>query len=74
MIARREWQLWQCAAPRRSDEAGLVQVALQSEPTCASQLGEVDRYASLVASSVSSDHSPTLGRIATSHINGRAGW
>jgi len=48
MIARREWQLWQCAAPRRSDEAGLVQVALQSEPTCASQLGEVDRYASLV--------------------------
>jgi hypothetical protein len=34
---------------------------------------ETGLYASLVASSASSDHKPTLGRTATSHINGRGG-
>ena len=40
-LLRRQWQLSESAATRRSDEAGLVQVAVPSQPAQASQLGEV---------------------------------
>ncbi len=58
----------------RSDEAGLVQVALPSKPTHAPELDEVHRFAEVVASPPAPDHSSDLGRLATSHINGRAVW
>src|SRR2546422_244656 len=71
---RRQRQLPQYAAARRSHEAGLVQMAVPSQPAHALDVGEVWRLAPAVPSPPPTDYGPHLGRGATSHINGRAGW
>jgi len=71
---RRQRQLSQSAAARRSHEAGLVHMAVPSQPAHALDVGEVWRRAPAVPSPPPTDHGPHLGRLATSHINGRAGW
>src|SRR5215831_10299086 len=49
-------------------------MAVRSQPAHALDVGEVWRRAPAVPSPPPTDHSPHLGRLATSHINGRAGW
>jgi hypothetical protein len=49
-------------------------MALPSKSTQASELGEIHRFTQVVASSATSDQSPDLGSVATSHIGGEAGW
>ena len=73
-LLRREWQLSVSPAARRSNEAGVVQVAVSSQPAQASQLGEVYGSPPTDASSPPTDHGPDLGWVTTSHIDGRAGW
>src|SRR5262249_8575493 len=73
-LLRREWQLSESPATRRSDEAGLVQMAVPSQPAQASQLGKVYGSPPTEASPPPTDHDPDLGCVTTSHINGRAGW
>ena len=73
-LLRRERQLPQLADARRGNEAGLVQVAPPLEPTGAPHLGEVRRAVEALSSSASPHHGPNLGDVATSHLNGRAGW
>src|SRR5207248_5373318 len=73
-LLRRAWQFSESAATRRSDEAGLVQVAVPSQPAQASHVGEVYGFPPTEASSPPTDHGPDLGRITTSHTDGRAGW
>ena len=55
-------------------EAGLVQVALPSEPAQASHLGAIRGFASRLPAPPTSDHGSDLGSVATSRISGRAGW
>jgi len=73
-LLRHQRPLSQYAAARRSHEAGLVQMAVPSQPAHALDVGEVWRLAPAVPSSPPTDYGPHLGRVATSHINGRAGW
>ena len=73
-LLRRQWQLSESPATRRSDEAGVVHVAVPSQPAQASQLGEVYGSPPTDASSPPTDHGPDLGCVTTSHIDGRAGW
>ena len=73
-LLRRQRQLSQSAAARRSHEAGVVQMAVPSQPAHALDVGEVWRRAPAVPSPPPTDDGPHLGRLATSHINGRAGW
>src|SRR4029077_9800088 len=73
-LLRRQRQLSQYAAARRSHEAGLVQMAVPSQPAHALDWGEVWTLAPAVPSPPPTDYGPHLGRVATSHINGRAGW
>ena len=49
-------------------------MAVPSQSTHASQLGEIHRFAVVVASSPASDHGPDVGSVATSHTGGGAGW
>src|SRR5215468_6536341 len=49
-------------------------MAVPSQPAHALDVGEVWRRAPAVPSPPPTDHSPHLGRLAMSHINGRAGW
>src|SRR5262245_48944483 len=49
-------------------------MAVPTQPAHALDVGEVWRRAPAVPSPPPTDHSPHLGRLATSHINGRAGW
>jgi hypothetical protein len=49
-------------------------MALPSESAQASNVGEVQRSAEMVASSPTSNHGPDLESVATSHIGGGAGW
>ena len=73
-LLRRPWPRSQSAAARRSDEAGVVQRAVPSQPAHALDMEEVWRLAPAVSSPPPTDDGPHLGRVATSHINGRAGW
>ena len=73
-LLRREWQLSESPATRRSDEAGLVQVAVPSQPAQASQLGKVYGSPPTEAFPPPTDHGPDLGCVTTSPIDGRAGW
>jgi len=73
-LLRRQRQLSESAAARRSHEAGVVQMAVPSQPAHALDVGEVWRRAPAVPSPPPTDYGPHLGRLATSHINGRAGW
>ena len=49
-------------------------MAVPSQSTRASELGEIHRLAVVVASSPTPDHGPALGSVATSHIGGGAVW
>jgi hypothetical protein len=49
-------------------------MAVPSQPAHALDVGEVWRLAPAVPSPLPTDDGPHLGRVATSHINGRAGW
>ena len=73
-LLRRQRQLSQYAAARRSHEAGLVPMAVPSQPAHALDVGEGWRLAPAVPSPPPTDYGPHLGRVATSHLNGRAGW
>src|SRR2546426_10272233 len=73
-LLRRQRQLSQYAAARRSHEAGLVQMAVPSQPAHALDVGEGWRLAPAVPSPPPTDYGPPLGRGATRSINGRAGW
>ena len=73
-LLRGQRQLWESAATRRSDEAGVVQVAVSSQPAQTSHMGEVHGSPPTAASSPPTDHGPDLGWVTTSHIDGRAGW
>jgi hypothetical protein len=73
-LLRGQRQLWESAATRRSDEAGVVQVAVSSQPAQTSHMGEVHGSPPTAASSPPTDHGPDLGCVTTSHIDGRAGW
>ena len=72
-LLRRPRQLSASAAARRSHEAGVVPMAVPSQPAHALDVGEVWRRAPAVPSPPPTDDGPHLGRRATSHINGRAG-
>ncbi len=73
-LLRRQRQLSESVAACRSNEAGLVQVVVPSQPAQASHVGEVYGSPPTDASSPPTDHGPDLGCVTTSHINGRAGW
>jgi hypothetical protein len=73
-LLRRQRQLPQLAVARRGGEAGLVQVALPSEPAQASHLGAIRGFASRLPAPPTSDHGSDLGSVATSRISGGAGW
>ena len=60
-------------APRRTDEAVMVQVVAPSQPTHASQLAAVRRLALASPAATSSDHSSDLGPVSMSRISGGAG-
>jgi hypothetical protein len=49
-------------------------MALPSQLTQASQLGEIHRSPEMVASAATSNQRPNLGSGATSHLGGGAGW
>jgi hypothetical protein len=73
-LLRRQWPRAQSAAARRSAEAGVGQMAVPSQPAHTLAMEEVWRRAPAVSSPPPTDDGPHLGRVATSHINGRAGW
>src|SRR4029450_12319692 len=73
-LLRRQRQLSESAAARRSPEGGGGQMAVPSQPAHALDVGEVWRRAPAVPSPPPTDDGPHLGRLATRHINGRAGW
>jgi hypothetical protein len=73
-LLRRQRQLSEFAAARRGDEAGLVQVAVPSQPAQAAQLGEILGPSPTMPSPPPTDHGPDLGCVTTSHIDRRAGW
>src|SRR6266446_3514951 len=73
-LLRRPWQLSASPATHQSDEAGVVSVAVPSQPAQASHVGEVDGSPPTEASAPPTDHGPDLGGVTTSHIDGRAGW
>src|SRR5215475_2891699 len=73
-LFRREWQLSESAATRRSDEACLVQVAVPSQPAQASYVGKVDGFPPTETSATPTDHGPDLEWVTASHTDGRAGW
>jgi hypothetical protein len=73
-LLRRQRHRSESAAARRSHEAGLGHMAVPSQPAHALDVGEVWRRAPAVPAPPPTDHGPHLGRLATSHINGRAGW
>jgi len=60
-------------APRRIDEAVMVQVVAPSQPTHASQLAAVRRLALASPAATSSDHGSDLGPVSMSRISGGAG-
>jgi hypothetical protein len=72
-LLRRQWPLAQAAAARRSAAAGGVPMAVPSPPAHPLAREEVWRLAPAVASPPPTDAGPHLGRVATSHLNGRAG-
>src|SRR4029450_3220299 len=59
-LLRREWQLSESAATRRSDEACLVQVAVPSQPAQASYVGKVYGFPPTETSATPTDHGPDL--------------
>src|SRR2546430_13826829 len=61
-LLRRQRQLSQYAAARRSHEAGLVPMAVPSQPAHALDVGEGWRLAPAVPSPPPTDYGPPLGR------------
>ena len=70
----REWQCSQFGAAGRRHGAALVHVASPSKQPHASHLAEVRCVVGTIPSACASDSRANLGRIAMSHISGRAGW
>ena len=70
----REWQRSQFGAAGRRHGAALVHVASPSKQPHASHLAEVRCVVGTISSARASDSRANLGRIAMSHISGRAGW
>ena len=70
----REWQRSQFGAAGQRHGAALVHVASPSKQPHASHLAEVRCVVGTIPSARASDSRANLGRIAMSHISGRAGW